>query len=225
MESGSSTFSTFGPQASARPATMSATPWYCPTIVFAAFCILVGIVWDISWHSTIGRDTFWTPAHICIHFGGTLGGFMCGWLVLRATFLGTAEDRAASVRVWGFRGPLGAWVTIWGALAMLTSAPFDNWWHDAYGLVPLREVPHIVREVIDIVRGVPHIVRGVIDIVREVPRMLRRAAIIDRGASWAVRGAVTTRAEAAIPSRDTMILVRDVPSNKVGTSRCDVRAA
>ena len=131
--------------------------------------------------------------------------------MLRATFLGTAEDRAGSVRVWGFRGPLGAWVTIWGALAMLTSAPFDNWWHDAYGLVPLREVPHIVREVIDIVRGVPHIVRGVIDIVREVPRMLRRAAIIDRGASWAVRRAVTTRAEAAIPSRAAMIFVREVP--------------
>ena len=81
-------------------------------------------------------------------------------------------------------------------------------------------MPHIVREVIDIVRGVPHIVRGVIDIVREVPRMLRRAAIIDRGASWAVRGAVTTRGEAAIPSRAAMILVRDMPSNKVGTSRC-----
>ena len=125
--------------------TIAATPWYCPAIVFAAFCILVGIVWDISWHSTIGRDTFWTPAHICIHFGGSLGGFVCGWLVLRATFFGTAEDRAASVRVWGFRGPLGAWVTIWGALAMLTSAPFDNWWHDAYGLdVEILSPPHSV---------------------------------------------------------------------------------
>jgi hypothetical protein len=121
------------------------TRWSCPTIVFAATCILVGIVWDISWHSTIGRDTFWTPAHICIHLGGTLGGLVCGWLVLRASFFGTAEDRAASVKVWGFRGPLGAWVTIWGALAMLTSAPFDNWWHDAYGLdVEILSPPHSV---------------------------------------------------------------------------------
>jgi hypothetical protein len=134
------------PSASSPSDTLvAATPWYCPAIVFAGFCILVGIVWDISWHSTIGRDTFWTPAHICIHFGGTLGGFVCGWLVLRATFFGAEEDRAAAVRVWGFRGPLGAWVTIWGALAMLTSAPFDNWWHDAYGLdVEILSPPHSV---------------------------------------------------------------------------------
>jgi len=132
------------PAASAQ-STARATPWHCPAIVFAAFCILVGIVWDISWHSTIGRDTFWTPAHICIHFGGSLGGFVCGWLVLRASFFGTPEERASSVRVWGFRGPLGAWVTIWGALAMLTSAPFDNWWHDAYGLdVEILSPPHSV---------------------------------------------------------------------------------
>jgi hypothetical protein len=36
-------------------------------------------------------------------------------------------------------------VTIWGALAMLTSAPFDNWWHDAYGLdVEILSPPHSV---------------------------------------------------------------------------------
>lgn len=121
------------------------TPWYCPLIVFAATCILVGIVWDISWHSTIGRDTFWTPAHICIHLGGTLGGLLSGWLVLRATFSSDPAIRDSGVRVWGFRGPLGAWVTIWGALAMLTSAPFDNWWHDAYGLdVEILSPPHSV---------------------------------------------------------------------------------
>jgi hypothetical protein len=40
---------------------------------------------------------------------------------------------------------LGAGVTIWGALAMLTSAPFDNWWHDAYGLdVEILSPPHSV---------------------------------------------------------------------------------
>ena len=120
-------------------------PWSCQLLVFAATCILVGIVWDISWHSTIGRDTFWTAAHICIHLGGSLGGLVCGWLVLRATFSSDPVLGGAGVRVWGFRGPLGAWVTIWGALAMLTSAPFDNWWHDAYGLdVEILSPPHSV---------------------------------------------------------------------------------
>ena len=120
-------------------------PWHCKAVVFAATCIFVGIVWDISWHESIGRDTFWTPAHLCIHLGGSLGGLVCGWLVLKTTFFGTPAERAASVGVWGFRGPLGAWVTIWGALALITSAPFDNWWHDAYGLdVKILSPPHSV---------------------------------------------------------------------------------
>ena len=70
---------------------------------------------------------------------------VCGWLVLKTTFYGTDAERGATVRVWGFRGPLGAWVTIWGALALLASAPFDNWWHSAYGLdVKILSPPHSV---------------------------------------------------------------------------------
>src|SRR5262249_26252061 len=51
--------------------------------------------------------------------------------------------RAAAVSLWGLRAPLGAWMTIWGAFTMVLSAPFDNWWHDAYGLdVQILSPPH-----------------------------------------------------------------------------------
>jgi len=114
-------------------------------VLAGATSIVLGILWDISWHRTIGRDTFWTPAHMAIYLGGLLGGLTCGWLVIRTTFLAAPGEQAAAVRLWGFRGPLGAWVTIWGSLAMLTSAPFDNWWHDAYGLdVKILSPPHTV---------------------------------------------------------------------------------
>lgn len=127
------------------PARTSALPWYCLAVVFGATCIPVGALWDISWHSTIGRDTFWTPAHITIHLGGLVPGFTAGWLALRATYFGTAEERAASVRLGPFRAPLGAWVIIWGAFAMLFSAPFDDWWHNAYGLdVEILSPPHTI---------------------------------------------------------------------------------
>jgi hypothetical protein len=50
---------------------------------------------------------------------------------------------ANSVHVFGFRGPLGAFLAAWGGVAMLTSAPFDNWWHNAYGLdVKIISPPH-----------------------------------------------------------------------------------
>src|SRR2546422_96466 len=118
-------------------------PWYVAAVLVAATRAVVGVIWDISWHRTIGRDTFWTPAHLAIYLAGALAGAACGWLVLKTTFAGTPEQRAAGVSFWGFRGPLGAWVCIWGAIAMIASAPFDNWWHNAYGLdVKIISPPH-----------------------------------------------------------------------------------
>jgi hypothetical protein len=117
--------------------------WPGLLLAFAASCITIGIIWDTSWHETIGRDTFWTPAHMAIYLGGALGGCVGGWLAVQYTFLASPMERAASVRVFGARAPLGAWVAIWGAVAMITSGPFDNWWHNAYGLdVKIISPPH-----------------------------------------------------------------------------------
>jgi hypothetical protein len=115
--------------------------WPAFALAFAATCIAIGIRWDISWHETIGRDTFWTPAHMVIYLGGALGGCIGGWLAIQNTFL----SRGAAVNVFGGRAPIGAWVAIWGAVAMLASGPFDNWWHNAYGLdVKIISPPHAV---------------------------------------------------------------------------------
>jgi hypothetical protein len=118
-------------------------PWTLAAVTLAATCIILGLLWDISWHRTIGRDTFLTPAHVAIYLGAVIAGVTCGALALRTTFAGDPAARAISVGFWGFRAPLGAWVCIWGSFAMLTSAPFDNWWHNAYGLdVQILSPPH-----------------------------------------------------------------------------------
>src|SRR6202012_1325503 len=53
--------------------------------------------------------------------------------------------REASVNLFGFRGPLGAFICAWGGFTMITSAPFDDWWHNAYGLdVKILSPPHMV---------------------------------------------------------------------------------
>jgi hypothetical protein len=120
-------------------------PWYIWCNVAAVACSVVGGVWDISWHESVGRDTFWTPAHLLIQLCGILAGFGCGYLILSTTFRKDSPLRANSVSVWGFRGPLGAFICTWGAVGMVTSAPFDNWWHNAYGLdVKILSPPHIL---------------------------------------------------------------------------------
>jgi hypothetical protein len=131
--------------AAVRAAAPPTGRWQAYTAVVAAACVMIGVYWDISWHMSIGRDTFWTPAHLLIQAGGLLAGGSAGYLALHTTFRGTPAERDASVSFWGFRAPLGAWISIWGCGAMLTSAPFDNWWHNAYGLdVKIVSPPHTV---------------------------------------------------------------------------------
>ena len=120
-------------------------PWYVWCSAAAVTFAMVGVHWDISWHRSIGRDTFWTPAHIAIHLCGVLAGVSCGYLVLSTTFNPRSALRDCAVTIWGFRGALGAFIAAWGGIAMITSAPFDNWWHDTYGLdVKIISPPHMV---------------------------------------------------------------------------------
>src|SRR6202050_2388414 len=120
-------------------------PWYVWCLAAATAADLFGGYWDISWHISIGRDTFWTPAHMMVYLAGVLSGISCGYAILTATFGSSCEMKDTSVSICGFRGPLGCFLATWGAFAMLTSAPFDNWWHNAYGLdVKILSLPHSI---------------------------------------------------------------------------------
>ena len=134
-----------------RPATVArqergSVPWYIWTGVVAVTSSTIGGAWDVSWHRSIGRDTFWTPAHLMIQACAVLAAIIGIYLVITATF-GKSEKahelRASSVNIFGLYAPLGVFLAGWGGIAMLTSAPFDNWWHNAYGLdVKIVSPPH-----------------------------------------------------------------------------------
>jgi predicted membrane channel-forming protein YqfA (hemolysin III family) len=118
-------------------------PWYIWTGAAAITSATIGGSWDVAWHRSIGRDTFWTPAHLMIHLCGVLAGIVGLWLLVRASTNRDPQLRAASVSVFGLHAPLGVFFAGWGGVAMLTSAPFDNWWHNAYGLdVKIVSPPH-----------------------------------------------------------------------------------
>jgi hypothetical protein len=118
-------------------------PWYIWVGAVAVTSSSIGGAWDVSWHRSIGRDSFWTPAHMLIYACGVLAGIVGLWLVVNASTGRDPQLRSESVRVLGLHAPLGVFLAGWGGVAMLTSAPFDNWWHNAYGLdVKIVSPPH-----------------------------------------------------------------------------------
>ena len=157
-----------------EPGSPSRIPWTIWAGVAAVTSATVGGAWDVSWHRSIGRDTFWTPAHMAIYACGILAAILCAFLILRTTFSRDDADlKAASVNVLGFRAPLGAFIAAWGGIAMLTSAPFDNWWHNAYGLdVKIVSPPHTL-----LILGIRAVSVGVLFLI--LAAMNRAAAATD----------------------------------------------
>lgn len=141
---------TTAPMPSMEPAVHDSgrVPPHVWIALLAVASAVFGVQWDIAWHRSIGRDTFWSPPHVAIYLGGVLAGFVSGYLILSTTFARTPvgqQMRQSAVQIWGFRGPLGAFLSAWGGMAMLASAPFDNWWHNTYGLdVTILSPPHTV---------------------------------------------------------------------------------
>ncbi len=138
------------PAQSAPSAPATGEPiWHLYAVLFASLCVIVGGLWDISWHQSVGRDSFFTEAHLAIYLGGIVAGFACGFIALQTTFGEAAPLRPHSVTFWKyFKAPLGAWMAIWGSFAMIVSGPFDDWWHAAYGLdVEILSPPHVVLAV------------------------------------------------------------------------------
>ena len=119
-------------------------PVYIYAVSLASLFTVIGILWDISWHKSIGRDKFLSPPHILVYLGAIFAGLFSGIQVLDNTFRSDTARKDGLVKVWGiFYSSLGALFCIWGAIAMLTSAPFDDWWHSAYGLdVTILSPPH-----------------------------------------------------------------------------------
>jgi len=112
-----------------------------------AACLLVyllaqanlGLAWDIRWHGAVGRDDFWTPPHLLIYSGVALAGLLCLAMVLQTSVRrwrgDPSLDEANTVTLFGvFHAPLGFAIAGFGLATLLFAAPFDNYWHELYGI-------------------------------------------------------------------------------------------
>src|ERR1700674_196461 len=89
-------------RAESRAVPVPAVRWYVWCLVAASTSATFGGYWDISWHISIGRDTFWTPAHMAVYLAGVFAGVASGYTILATTYGASDEARESSVSVWGF---------------------------------------------------------------------------------------------------------------------------
>ncbi|ANM29596.1 hypothetical protein ABI59_08405 [Acidobacteria bacterium Mor1] len=109
--------------------------------VASCLAMLLGWQWDIQWHRCIGRDSTWTLPHVVIYISLIIAFIYASGLVLSFTF--GKNKNSPALKVLGFRGPSGAFVTLWGMFLQLTAIVFDDWWHRVYGLdVSVFSPPH-----------------------------------------------------------------------------------
>ncbi|HEY7542761.1 MAG TPA: hypothetical protein VIF11_21655 [Methylomirabilota bacterium] len=91
-----------------------------------------GLGWDIQWHMTIGRDSFWIAPHLMI-YGSVVVGLALGWGVLGYEW-------------WrGIPSTRGFHLAALGLLLVVLAAPIDDLWHRLFGLdVTLWSPPHLL---------------------------------------------------------------------------------
>ena len=119
----------------------------------------LGLAWDRQWHDLVGRDRFWIPPHIMLYTGIGAAGLIALCLVLIDTLRyrrkAPGVDDSSTIGVLRFfHAPLGFVLLGFGTLIDLLAAPFDNYWHELYGIdVTLWSPFHIMGTIGGMVAG------------------------------------------------------------------------
>ncbi len=107
---------------------------------------LFGSIWDIQWHASIGRDSFWIPPHMVAAGGYVAALCLSLAAVSYETWLDRRGARLQGVTQWGGITTTPYFLTVTLAyLAGLFFTFLDDQWHRAFGLdVTLWSPPHLL---------------------------------------------------------------------------------
>jgi hypothetical protein len=105
-----------------------------------------GVGWDIRWHLTIGRDSFWIAPHVMTYASVVVAcAISLGVLVAETWRARHGDPSPGTVAIVGLRGTRGFHLAWWGMAIVILAAPVDDLWHRLFGLdVTLWSPPHLL---------------------------------------------------------------------------------
>lgn len=165
---------------------------------------LVGLTWDIQWHSDVGPDTFFTMPHLFLYAGSAVSG-LASLVVVLMTTAADKRSRAVdpivggrAVGVFGrtFAAPVGYLISGIGAALFLVYGLWDQWWHGLYGFDAVIDSP-------------PHIGLLLSISITMVGAVMVFA--VAREQRWGVYGVVLAAASLLVFSMVTVLGLRAVP--------------
>ena len=102
-----------------------------------------GGAWDVSWHRTIGRDTFWSPPHLLLYGGVAAAGLAAIGATIAA--LRAPQPVGPQLGIGPLRADRALAIIGLGALGMVAMGPFDEVWHATFGRdVDIWSPPHLL---------------------------------------------------------------------------------
>jgi hypothetical protein len=97
--------------------------WILLVVRILAFA---GVQWDVAWHRSLGRESFWSPPHLVIYASLGVVTLIALWVIAREGWV------------------QGYGLVLLGGSIVYLSAPFDELWHRWYGLdVDIWSPPHL----------------------------------------------------------------------------------
>ncbi|MEV6235190.1 hypothetical protein [Lentzea sp. NPDC051838] len=192
------------------PATRSVPRGLVPAslVLGGTLLSLIGLTWDIQWHSDVGPDTFFTMPHLFLYAGSAISG-LASLVVVLLTTASAKRDKdidpivgGRAVGVFGrtFSAPVGYLISGTGAALFLVYGLWDQWWHGLYGFDAVIDSP-------------PHIGLLLSISITMVGAVMVFAVARDQ--RWGTYGAVVAAAALLVFSMVTSLGLRAVPGGLV----------
>lgn len=103
--------------------------------VIATILSMFGLLWDISFHVSVGRDSAFTTPHLF------LSALPISSFILFFYWIITDKPYDYGIRFFSLKSLAGGWVAFLGTIFFILSLIWDDWWHKSFGIDVSLDAP------------------------------------------------------------------------------------